>query len=257
MPDDVYQPPRSKLTREPDAPLLAGPAEFSIGTALGDGWRAMVASFPLWLGIGVMGFALAIASVITVIGIVLLIPVLNWGFCVAALRMFDGRGRFADLFAGFSTYGRALGYGLGLLALFCLASAPGTIAQLVVQQDETMSSILLGAALGIAWSFVTIRFMPAWFFLVEHDKGPLQSMRASWIYTRGQWGRLILYALAGFGILGIPLGGLVLYMLLPIGGLGILIVVALWIGIIPASAVIGFGYISIYRQITQTRVEPA
>ena len=237
MTDDVYRPPRSKLTREPDAPLLAAPAEFSIGTALGDGWRAMVASFPLWVGIGFVGSVLGVVSAITLIGIVLLMPVVLWGFAVASLRMFDGRGRFGDLFAGFPVYGRAVGYGLGLLVLSYLVSAPATIAQMALP-GETLGWLLLGFAVSWLWGFVTIRFMAAWFFLVEHDRGPLQSMRASWVYTRGQWGRLILYMLVSLGI-------------------WILGLAALGIGIIPASVVIGFGYVSIYRQITQTRVEPA
>ncbi len=238
MPEDVYQPPSSELRREPDAPRLAAPAGFSIATAFGDGWRAMVSSFPLWLGIGAVGFLLIMVSVVTVIGIVLLVPVLSWGMLVAGLAMFDGRGRFSDLFAGFSIYGRAVAYGLALIVLYYLASAPGILGQMAIESQDSPAAVLLGGLVGFAWGFVTIRFTPAWFFMVEHDMGPLGAMRASWTYTRGQWGRLILFMLATVGV-------------------ALLGIAALGIGLIPATAVIGFAYVSVYRQITQSGSGPA
>ena len=62
----------------------------------------------------------------------------------------------------------------------------------------------------------------------------LEAFGTSWQFTKGQWGRLILLWLAS----------------IPIALLGVL---ALGIGLIPASAVVGFAYVSAYRQITRTR----
>jgi uncharacterized membrane protein len=71
----------------------------------------------------------------------------------------------------------------------------------------------------------------ALYFAVDRRMGPLDAFRASWNYTRGQWLSIFLLVLAGIAI-------------------AILGLVALIVGIIPASAVIAFMWISAYRQLT-------
>ena len=71
------------------------------------------------------------------------------------------------------------------------------------------------------------------YFAIDQRTGVLEAFRASWRYTRGQWLKIILLVFAGIAV-------------------AILGLAALLIGVIPASAVIAFMWISAYRQMTGT-----
>jgi uncharacterized membrane protein len=238
MPEGVYRPPESVLTAEPDQRGLSEPGEFSVRLALSDGWNAMLSSFPLWLGALIVAALLVVGSIFTVIGIFLLVPVIVWGSFVLGLKMFDGGGQLSDLFSGFEIYIRAVGYMLAFFLLSLLISLPGqAAAQFIAMSDPGAGTALLSQLANMAWSVVTLRFFAAPFFMVDQQMRPLESFGASWRFTEGQWGRLILLWLAS----------------IPIALLGVL---ALGVGLLPASAVVAFAYVSAYRQITRTRVAP-
>ncbi len=75
MSDNLYTPPQADLEAPASAP--GGSGDFDIGRCLSEGWAATWRNFPLWLGAGIAMTLASIASVITLIGIVLALPVLH------------------------------------------------------------------------------------------------------------------------------------------------------------------------------------
>lgn len=238
MPEDAYRPPTSSVTRSgPPERIATEPGTLDVGRAISEGWQAMLDEFPLWLGVFFVGAALTIVSVFTVIGILLLVPVFVWGFVYATLAMFDGRGEFGQIFSGFHEYGRALVSMLGILIGSILISLPGQAASFAGQFSGEPALAGLGSLLSLAWSLATLPLSFAMYFVVDQRMGVVDAYRAAWNCTRAQWGKLVLLVLANMAI-------------------GILGVLALVIGIIPASAVIVFMWASAYRQLSG-RAEPA
>jgi uncharacterized membrane protein len=228
MPDEVYRPPESTLTREA-APVATGRIDPS--RAISEGWRAMVDAFPLWLGIGLLSPLLMIAATVTVIGFFLLVPVLVWGAIAALIAMFDGRGEFRLLFSGFTDYGTKLITMWGVLLLSIAVQLPGQAAALAGQATGEAGLAALGSLLNLAWSLaVVLPLSFAIYFAVDQGMGAVESFRTAWRATRGQWLAIFLLVLAGVAI-------------------ALLGLLALVVGIIPAMAVIAFMWISAYRQL--------
>jgi uncharacterized membrane protein len=212
-----------------DGPLPA-PGRIDVGRAVSEGWRAMLESFPLWLGVALLGLLLMLVSAVTVIGIFLLVPVLAWGSLAVLLAMFDGRGELRQLFSGFSDYPATLLTMWGVFLLGIAIALPGQAAAWAGEHSGNSSLQALGALLNLAWNLAMLPLSFAVYFAVDRRMGALEAFRASWDYTRGQWLNILLLVLAGIAI----------------GLLGLLVLI---IGIIPASAVIAFMWISAYRQL--------
>ena len=107
MSENPYVPP-SADPWAPETTATGGRGDFEIGECLSDAWSNTWANFPLWLGVGVVFVLARLQSMATVIGLVLLLPVLCWGAKRFVLAMHDGGAEFGDVFAGFSQYGTAL-----------------------------------------------------------------------------------------------------------------------------------------------------
>src|SRR5262249_9167821 len=107
MSDNPYAPPQAPLSG-PEV-LAGGTREPDPGACAREAWRDTWANFPLWLGAGIVWLLAVLAGVVSVIGIVFVVPVLFWGGYAFFLAMHDGKARVGDLFSGFSRYGQALG----------------------------------------------------------------------------------------------------------------------------------------------------
>jgi hypothetical protein len=209
------------------------PGRIDVSRAVADGWSAMLEQFPLWLGIAVLGMLSALAAALTVIGVFLLVPVIAWGGLAALIAAFDGRGELRLLFSGFREYGRALGSMWGIILLSIAVSLPGQAAVFAGEYSGDPRLAALGALINLAWNLALLPLGFAAYFAVDRRVGPLEAFRRSWSYTQGQWLSIFLLTLAGLAI-------------------AILGLLALVIGLIPASAVIAFMWISAYRQLTRT-----
>jgi uncharacterized membrane protein len=236
MPDDAYRPPTSSVTHAAAArPFTGEPGNLDVGRAISEGWQAMLDNFPLWLGVGVVATLLILVSALTVIGIFLLVPVLLWGSIRALLAMFDRRGEFGQIFSGFSDYGSSLvsvlGIFLGSIVIGLPGQAAGTAGQL--SGDPTLAA--LGSLLNIAWSLAILPLSFAIYFVVDQGMGVIEAYRTAWQCTRSQWLKILLLFLANLAIF-------------------ILGLLALVIGVIPATAVSAFMWTSAYRQLTRTQV---
>jgi len=228
MSDNPYAPPSADLGAE-RVDYVGGRGDFDIGRALNEAWANTWANFPLWLLVGLVALAAALLATITVIGIVLVLPVLTWGATYFALRMHDGRAEFADLFAGFSRYGDAL---VGMLVLFVLMFLIGLLGS---------SLQVLGAGIGskglenfgtlVSWAFalfVTSRLGFSYFLVVE-GMSPVEALSRSWSVTSiSKW------KVAGLVLLSI---------VIEVAG-----VLALVVGVIPALTIVYLMWVSAYRQ---------
>jgi uncharacterized membrane protein len=206
------------------------PGRIDVGRAVSEGWRAMLDCFPLWLGVALLGMLLMLVSAVTVIGIFLLVPVIAWGSMAVLLAMFDGRGELRLLFSGFSDYAATLLTMWGVFLLGIAIALPGQAAAWAGEHSGNASLQALGALLNLAWNLAMLPLSFAVYFAVDRRMGALDAFRASWDYTRGQWLNIFLLVIAGIAI-------------------ALLGLLALLVGIIPASAVIAFMWVSAYRQL--------
>jgi len=189
-----------------DMPELAA-GDFSIGAALSEAFEVTKQNFPLWLGVGIVGFLLVGLSAITIIGYFVLVPVFTWGLCRFLLNMVDGRATFGDLFSGFSNYGTNLWRMLGVSVCFIGLVLLGDSIALVGQLTKSSGLQTFGSLVYLVFTFtVLLRFYFAMFFLVDNpNMGAIESLSASWAATRGKTLKLIGLALVSglVGMLGL------------------------------------------------------
>lgn len=236
MSENPYSVPQARLAPA-TAPLEVGP--FDVLLSLEEGWSLTWASFPTWIGVGLVFALLSAVSVLLLVGIFLVVPVLAWGTTRFYLNVIDRRERFADLFAGFSVYGTALIAMLASYVCFFLVSFMGEALGLLGGALGSSALAVAGGLAQVAWAlFVVPRLYFAAFFIVDVDMGPVEALQASWDATRGQVLRT-----AGLTLLT----GLVLLA----GAL------ALLVGIIPAANVTALMWASAYRQMVESGPEPA
>jgi hypothetical protein len=233
MSDDRYAPPQANLT-QPSADV-AGTGSFDLGLAFNEAWAKTWANFGLLLGVGIVGVLLALASMVTVVGIFLLVPVFAWGAIRFLLNIIDGEAAFADLFSGFQDYGRSL---LSMLLLFVLSSLISALGQsLSLIGTATGAPVLeaVGGIVNLAWTFLVMaRLNFAWFYAVDQGLGPVEALQTSWDATAGLKG----------GCAALIVMSLVVVMV----GLLCLIV-----GVIPASMIAYLLPVSAYRQMVGRR----
>jgi hypothetical protein len=231
MADNPFESPSAHPYDSPSQASYGGTGTFEIGRCLRDAWGATWDAFPLWLGVSIVGALVAIAATLTILGLFLVVPVLAWGSYLFALNMLDRRAAFGDLFAGFSRYGDSL----VAMLLFGLASfvlgLPGSVLQWAGIAAGSQTMISVGQLLAFVWFFaVTIRFIFAPFYIVDQGLPVLDALKASWTASSGQWLSLVGLMFLMFAVM--------------IAGL-----IALVIGVIPASVIAWLMIASAYRQI--------
>ncbi len=231
MSENVYAPPQSELGPGIEQPI--GTGDFDFGRCLSEAWARTWSNFPLWFVAGIVGvFAMAGAAA-TIIGILLLIPVLYWGGFVFFLRMHDGGAKLGDLFSGFSQYGRVLAGMLGYFLVSLLLSMPGgLVAQIGARSSPPdMAWSALGNLLGLGVAlFVTSRLSFAPFLMIDRGLGLGEALSLAWSQTSS-----VSWKIAGL---------MVLTFAVIIAGF-----IALIVGMIPASVMAYLLWASAYRQI--------
>lgn len=238
MSENPYAPPGSDLGREPGSETQGGRGDFDLGQALSDAWNNTWGNFPLWLGVGIVGVLASLLSVLTVIGIVFLLPVLGWGGVLFLLHMHDGGAEFEDLFAGFSRYGTAL---VGILVVGLAVTLLSLPVQLVQFAADRTGAAWLYAAWIVVYLGVVFLLFPrlafAYFYVVDRDLGPVEALERSWQVTSPlKWKVAVLLLLN--------------YLVMLAGA------IALLIGMIPAAVMTYLMWVSAYRQI-EGRALPA
>src|SRR5215468_11290338 len=125
MSENPYAPPQAALARP--GILAEGTGTLDLGRCVQEAWRDTWANFPLWLGGGIVWLLALLAGIVSIIGVLFVMPILYWGGYVFFLKMHDGGARIGDLFSGFSRYGQALLGMLGYAILTILLGVPGNI----------------------------------------------------------------------------------------------------------------------------------
>jgi hypothetical protein len=239
MSDNLYAPPQADLGAH--APPELGTGDFDLARCFSEAWAHTWENFPLWLGAGIVLLLAMTASVVSVLGIFLLVPILSWGGFLFTLRMHDGGASVGDLFAGFSRYGQVLGPMLGFFLLnFALGIPANIVMQLGAnQQPPDLGLVSAGYALSIAIAlFVTSRLSFAPFLMVDRGMRVGEALSEAWARTAQLKGKVALLVVANI--------------LVAVAGL-----IAFCVGVLPAS-VIGFLlWVSAYRQIFGGAPQPA
>ena len=184
MSDDRYAPPTAALGEPARA---RGTGQIDLGEAFREAWGATWANFPMLLGVGLLFLVIASLSVLTVVGIFLVLPVLAWGATRFALNVIDGGGEVADIFSGFSDYGRVLGSMLIAMIVIMLIYVAGQSVSILGQMAGSGVLAFLGAIVNLAFSFVVLpRLTFIWYYIVDQDLSPMDALQTSWNATSDQ-----------------------------------------------------------------------
>ena len=229
MSENLYAPPQAELGPESSPAIGSGTIE--IGRCVSEAWARTWASFPLWLGFGVLWTLAVIAVSVTGVGLIFAVPVLFWGGYVFVLHMYDGGAALRDMFAGFSRYGEALGSMLGYTLLTVLLSIPGYVVSQIGAASQDLTLIAVGYAIAIVLSiFVASRLNFVPFLVIDRGLGLGEAIRQSWDRTSP-----LIWKVAGLtGVMFL---------------LGLFGTLALLIGIIPATVMGFLIWSSAYRQV--------
>jgi hypothetical protein len=228
MSDQRYAPPSATLS-EPSQ--HRGTGRIDLAEAFREAWGTTWANFGLLLGAAIVFTLASLLSVVTVIGIVAVLPVLFWGQVRFILNVLDGNAEIGDVFSGFSNYVPNLVATLGAGALFLGIAILGQVPQWIGQATHLAVLSLLGALISLGWSVgVMPRLYFVWYYVVEQDMGPTDAIRASWAATADQ--KLICFVL-----------GVVTGLVMMVGFLFLIV------GVIPAAMVAALMQAVAYRQL--------
>jgi len=228
MSDDRYAPPSAPLV-EPLSERAGG--RIDLGEAFSQAWSATWANFGVLLLASVVGIAVGLLAAFTVVGIVFVLPVLSYGGFRFTLNVLDGRGEVADLFSGFSDYGRVLGQMLVLTLLIVAIGLAGQSIDLLGRATHSGLLLALGGVVNLVWQFfVMMRVNFATYYVVDRGMAPVDALRTAWARTADQK-------------LTCAVMGLLFALILLVG------FAALVIGLIPAMMVAVLLQAAAYRQL--------
>ena len=229
MSDQRYAPPMAALA-EP-ALRSGGGGLIDIGEAFRQAWGAVWPNLGLLLGASIVSGLVALLSACTLIGVVVVWPVLWWGWWRLLLNVLDGEGEVRDLFSGFESYRENLSGMLNLSGLMLVIMLAGQSVSHLGQVVHSMPLMVLGTVASMGWSIgVMPRLSFVWYFLVDQRLTPSEAVRASWDATANQLGLCFLLGLVS---------GLTTM-------LGFLFLI---VGVIPAAFVASLMQAAAYRQL--------
>ncbi|MEN0060741.1 MAG: glycerophosphoryl diester phosphodiesterase membrane domain-containing protein [Myxococcota bacterium] len=170
------------------------------------GWFLVMVTFMVAIFIGICP---------TVVGWIVLLPLMTWGLQAYALEAVDGNANYMTLFSGWEQFGTmmarmwglfilgGLAYGLLFTPPFVLISYPEL--QMMVQGDfaafeqAQIMFTVKSMAVGLLMSLLAVRFILVLPFVVDHDKPILEAISESWQRTGSHWltliGIILLYQL--------------------------------------------------------------
>jgi len=228
MSDDRYAPPTAPLTEPLSRP---GTGRIDLGEAFREAWDGTWSNFGLLFLAGLTGFLVAALSAVTLVGLFLIVPVLLWGSLRLLLNVLDRRGEVADLFSGFSDYGRALGAMVVLVFLYLLIGVAGQSVAILGRMSGSSLLTFLGTLVNLVWSFAVMpRLVFANYYVVDQGLSPADGLRTSWEKTRDQKATCAVLA--------------VLTLLIPVLGFLCLVV-----GVIPGWMISSLLHAAAYRQL--------
>jgi len=201
--------------------------EFTVGSALSEGWRVMKNHYGSLLGAAWMYILISAAmQLIPILGplasLVVTGPlVAGWAFM--GVLAYRGEVRFGNMFDGFGKFGKMLGiYWLTFLISLGLVVPAGIGAGIAFAVDQDFEGVgipivVVGCLVTVVLMFfVLTRLVFAMMVGMDSDLGVTASMGRSWQVTKPYLGRLILLYVC-IVLISIPL---VLLLYLPLVFLG-------------------------------------
>lgn len=220
MDSSPYEAPRSDdLIPEDQRRAGDGSGNFSIGQCLSDAWAALTRNIAVILGTMLVTLLLSVVSIFSILGIILVIPVLYWGLITIGIKAIDGHAEFDAYWSGFRQYGKSLGRMLLLYIATIIIGIPGNIASNLELFTDSTGAILIGLAFSLLWSIMMLRLNFAAPLAVDADRPALDSLGASWRLTRGiMFLKVILLGIVTFlvGVSGVILLGIGLLFTIPL-----------------------------------------
>ena len=172
-----------------------------VGQAVSEGVGAVLANIVPFVGVGILGMLIYIASCCSLIGWIIGIPLLLWGIYAFLLQALDGSGQVQTLWSGLSSLQEAFVRMWGFLLLMLLLYIPPTVAMLGLMWPDLMATLsgqvpdpvmqaVKMTVPTLVWSFVLVRLMIAPFFIVDRDMGATAALQSAWEATSGSWLKL-------------------------------------------------------------------
>lgn len=159
-----------------------------LGEAISAAWQSMTANAGVAIGGLLLVGVLSFLSYITVIGILVLLPVVMYGGIRLFLNLADGQGEIGDVFDGFRNFGTALLPMLLLLLMYLGAMIPAYGLMIGGAFAGKQSLMVIGQVYSYAVGFgVMIRMIYAPFFVVDQGMGAVDAVKAAWAATSGQY----------------------------------------------------------------------
>ena len=189
MSQNPFEAPRTAAPyAAPAGPTYAeGTGTFDLGVAMSEAWeRTTQNAAPLILGTIVGGLVMVLGYV-TIVGILLIVPVVGYGMVRLLLDAYDGEAEVGAVFAGFQRYGQALGAMLMLFLVFFATALPTYVLSGLGIYLESMALSMLSNVVSLVLTFtVTLRLYFAPFFIVDQGMGGWDAVKASWAATGEQ-----------------------------------------------------------------------
>ncbi len=184
----------------------------SVGLAIAMAFRGLLRNVLPLLAVAVLATGVYVASICTLVGWILVLPLLGYGYYAFTLHMVDGPAPVRALLAWRGQMGRAWAQMvlLGLVIMVYLAVVVG-LPSVVLAYDDLQAAFTASEPLDPMYSLKTLpfsllgsvlicRFLPAPYYVVERGLGAFASFSRSWHDTRGQWGPMIGLSLASFAL---------------------------------------------------------
>ncbi len=181
--------------RAPEASLVSpaplhkkqAPGRVDPGGVISIGWDQVKANLGTIFAGGFLAFILFALAVVSVVGIVFLVPVLMSGFYRFLLNIRDQEASISDLFSGFKNYFHA---NFGMLMVVLLTMGPGLVLSqmtplLVSDNSQTYLLAFLAVLPFIAWLSIRLEF--SLLLLVDQEMGPFAAMKESWRLSQGNF----------------------------------------------------------------------
>ena len=170
--------------------------DIDLGEALGDAWQAMLDNWPIAIGSYLLAGLLMAISIVTCVGVLLLLPIFMWGYSALMLNIIDGDAEVGDLFAGFNQYGEALASMLVFSLAMLVTSLPSSALSVAsVALDQPSLSSIGTLVSFLIFFLVQVRLYLAPYYIVDQQMGGFEALRASWEATSDQKMTLALLAL--------------------------------------------------------------
>lgn len=207
----------------------------SIGQAVNDGWNGLK-EFPGpaiggILVVWVISFVLGLIPIINLINSFFIAPALTGGVAILSLNLKDRNNpKLANVFDGFSKYGRFLGLFWLILLIMLGCMIPGGIVLGIGAAVESTALIVIGSlVVMVVVVIVAIRLCFSFLLAADTELTAKECIKKSMELTKGYSPKILLWGIVAYGII-------------------LLGILCLGIGVFVASPIVIISLASLFRQ---------